>query len=342
MDDDDEKWLAQVKSAPPDRLGDRLGECAARGDDWRVTTLVDLGADIDHNGGIALCMAAGGGHLSLIEKLIARGIDFEACKDDALAEAAARGQEKAVRLLIEKGAQAAHEDSVCLFLAVQNDKPAVVQALLEGGAGVQAHDGALMCIALAHGHAEVARVLLDNGADPRCRHRGMNAYEWAAQIGLTGFSKILRDRKNTAYDKTDVFMSPGFFRRFDAAALKQDMPDKPGHTGLHLAALAGCFDVVRDIFLAAPGARLMPEDLLKETPGRESALALLGRTGQLSIAFDPRLWQGRKAEAAALFEKIPSGYRPQVDIAALAAALDQTALHGKAPKPGLRLKPPGR
>ncbi|MBI1215646.1 MAG: hypothetical protein GC185_07495 [Alphaproteobacteria bacterium] len=338
IDDDDEKWLMQAKNSPPGEWGNMLARAARSGDKWRVETLLDFGADIDHNDGIALAMAAGGGHADIVELLIARGIDFCAAKDDALCEAAAYGQEKTARLLIAKGADAAHDDSACLFLAVRNDKPGVIEALLEGGASVAANEGTLMCIALAHGHADVARVLLENGADPRKRHRGMNAYEWAAEIGLIGFSKMLRARR----DDTDVFMSPGFFRRFSAQELTQETGDKPGHTGLHLAAQAGCFDVARDIFLADPTTQLSADDLLKNAPGGRNVLEMLAQSSQTAIAFDPRLWEGRKAEMTALFEKIPAAARGGLDLPAMTAAFDRAALKKRAAKPGLRLKPPGR
>lgn len=338
IDDDDEKWLMNARSVGPNGLNNMLGRTARDGDVWRVMTLIDLGADINHNDGIALSMAAGGGHTGIIEKLIERGIDFNAAKDDALSEAAAHGQEKAVRFLIAKGADAAHDNSICLFFAVQKNNPGVVQALLDGGADVNGNSGTLLCIALAHQHEDVARVLLENGADPRNHHRGMNAYEWAAEMGLPAFSKLLHDRMNT-----DVFMSPGFFRRFTALQLTQEVEDRPGrHTGLHLAAQAGCFDVVRDKFLAAPGTKLLPDDLLKKDTGGRSVLFLLAQAQQLDIAFDPRLWAGRKNEMLAAYAGVPSAFRGTLDLPALVTAVDQLTLQSRAPKPALRLKPPGR
>ena len=139
---------------------------------------------------------------------------------------------------------------------------------------------------------------------------------------------------------------PGFrFERLDVAdraGMEALFARERFDTVVHLAAQAGCFDVVRDKFLATPAVKLQPDDLLKKDAAGRSVLFLLAQTQQLDIAFDPRLWAGRKNEMLAAYAGVPSAFRGTLDLPALATAIDQLTLQSRAPKPALRLKPPGR
>lgn len=331
IDEDDEKWLMNVRSAGTAAYDAQLARAARDGNLWRVETLISYGANVNCNEGAAFVMAAGGGHMDVMHALLTQGVDFEISKQAALYEAIAHGQETALRFLISKGADPAYDDSIALFFAAQYDRPTIVQLLIDGGANVNGHDGKLLCLALSCKNENSARVLLDNGADPRNRRQGKNAFEWAADMGMSSFSKLLSARL-----ETDVFMSAGFFKRFIPEQFGQETGDKAGHTVLHLAAQAGCFDILRDALLSSPAARLQSSDLLKSAPNGKTALFMLGETGQLPLVFDARLWEGRKAEMQNLFEKIPSAFRGQVDLQDACVALDHIALKKRAP--ALRLK----
>jgi len=165
----------------------------------------------------------------------------------------------------------------------------------------------------------------------------MNAYEWAAEENLAEFSKRLRDWSNT-----DVYMSPGFFMRQTLAELRGIYDEKQTRTGFHLAAQAGCFDIIRDKILAAPGEKIRAEDLLKKAPGGQTVMGALGESGQLAIAFDARLWAGRKEEALALIKNgVSPTFRNQVDAARLALDIDLLALKARAPSFKLEPSRPG-
>jgi hypothetical protein len=211
----------------------------------------------------------------------------------------------------------------------------MARMLLKKGADPAAHRKTLMCIALSHAYEDTARALLENGADPRWTFQDMNAYEWAAKRDLRAFQKLLQDTL-----KTDVYMSRGFFERQTIAELRGFYDERQKVSGINLAAQACCFDAVRDKFLASDGEKINADDLTRKEPGGKDALTLLAERGDLNLAFDPRLWIGRKDEALALLnKKVPPEYWEQVKPEAFAAELDRVTLKARAKGTSLKLKP---
>jgi len=95
--------------------------------------------------------------------------------------------------------------------------------------------------------------------------------------------------------------------------------------------------VVRDAFLAAR-ENLTTEDLMQKTAAGQTVLLLLAQTGQLEQVFDPRLWAGRRSEAAALHEThLPAAHRKDIDIERLLNAIDHLGLQERAEE--FQLKP---
>lgn len=313
---------------------------AARQGDWpRVERLLAAGAELNYAGGGALTAAIDEGHVDVARRLMARGLNpTEYVRQEALGDAVyANNPAAAAYLIDEVKSDPAWNDSAVLFSAVVNNRPAMTRLLLEKGASPHANKGTLPCIALSHGFAETAEALLEGGADPRKTHLGMNAFEWAAKGKQAGLSKKLRD----AAAWTDVYMSPGFFERQSLAELRGFYDERQRESGFHLAARAGCFDIVRDKFLASATDRLRAEDLVRREPGGQDVLTLLGEGGSLNLVFDPQLWLGRRDEALALLDKkVPREFAPQVDAESFAAALDRATLKARAKGVSLKLKKP--
>ncbi|MEZ0224169.1 MAG: ankyrin repeat domain-containing protein [Alphaproteobacteria bacterium] len=334
--DDEDKEDEYFKSCNTQELNGMFLNSAREGDWGRMERLLAAGAELDYGGGAALTAAAGQGHLAIARNLIRLGLKSPLCKQEALSDAVYAGKLEVVRFLIEEvQADPAGNDSTVLFTAVVNNKPEMARLLLEKGASAHANKDTLLCIALSHRFEGVAAALLDFGADPRKHYRDMNAYEWAAEENLAEFSKRLRDWSNT-----DVYMSPGFFKRQTLEELRGIYDEKQTRTGFHLAAQAGCFDVIRDKILES-GGRIRAEDLLNKAPGGQTVLGALGESGQLSIAFDARLWAGRKEEALALLRSgVSPTFRSQVEEPRLALDIDLLALKSRAKTPALKLKPP--
>lgn len=334
IDDDDEKFLVQLKNSSPEGLNEALFKSARTGDVWRVEMALSHGADINFREGRALLAAVSQKHHKVVDFLIEKGIDLTEVKNDALGEAAAQGDPVLVRKFLELGADANHDDASALSLAVPRGNPEVFKLLLAGGADTRARDGILLCHTIAHGHAEAAAMMLQYGADPEVFYRDMNALDWSISIGLRDISDAIRAGNTGAVMTRDYFVK----KSFDDLLKESDM--YPGHTGLHLAAKAGHFDVVRDKALAE-GKTLKTEDLTRETLAKQSVMLLLAKTEQLNIVFDPALWaNGRRDEMLSLYQNhVPGTFQGQVNIAATLSAVDQNALRAQASK--LRLKPKG-
>lgn len=334
--DDEDKEAEYLKRCSVGELNGMYLNAAREGDWPRIERLLAAGAELDYAGGGTLTAAIDGGHIDVARKLLARGLNPTAhVRQEALGDAVYADNPAAAAFLIaEAKADPAWNDSAVLFSAVVNNRPAMTRLLLEKGAKPDANKGTLLCIALSHGFVDTAEALLDNGADPRKTHLGMNAYEWAAKERLSGLSKKLRDAA-----RTDAYMSPGFFERQSLSELRGFYDERQRESGFHLAARAGCFDIIRDKFLASPADKLRAEDLTRREPGGKDVLTLLGDAGGLGLAFDPRLWLGRKDEALALLDKkLPKEFAQQVDGAAFVAALDRETLKARAKNAPLKLK----
>lgn len=332
LDDDDEKWLMQVRSQNAAQLGDTLCKAARMGDVWRVETLLDMGVDINYREGRVLLNAASQGQQAVVDVLIARGLLLtQQVLDDAMAEAAAQGDAKLVQDFLARGANAAHDDSVALLNAIPRGKPDVMLALLAAGADPRAGLGNYLCITIAHGHSEAALLVLEYGGDPAVYHRDMNALDWAISLGMKDVADKIRSGESAATQ------SRSFFEGLDIAALRAPQAMYGGQTALHLAAKAGHFDVVRDKFLAA-GAELTADDLMQKTPAGQTVLLLLAQTQQLGCVFDARLWRGRRLEAESLHaQHLPAAHRADVDIDSVLNAIDHLMLQETADD--LRLAP---
>jgi ankyrin repeat protein len=139
--------LLFVQTAYGDLDSDLL-EAAKAGDTAEVKKLLEKGADVSarsEHGATALMIAAGGGHVEVVETLIAEG-------------AYAEGGE---------GASA-------LMLAAGEDHAEVVKTLIAEGADVNARtgDGVTVLMWMAGGgHAEVVKTLIAKGADVNAPRR---------------------------------------------------------------------------------------------------------------------------------------------------------------------------
>lgn len=332
IDDDDEKWLMHVRSQPAAQLGDALCKSARTGDLWRVETLLDMGVDIDYREGRVLLNAVSQHQHKVVDFLIERGLRLtQTVLDDALAEAAAQGDARLTKQFLAEGADAAHDNSVSLQNAIPRGNVDVFRALLTAGADARAGEGHGLCITIAHGHNAAALLMLEHGADPAVYYRGMTALDWAINLGQRDVADAIRSGDSGAVQQRDFFLS------MNAADMVKPIDIYGGQTALHLAAKSGHFDVVCDKFLSS-GTVLQTADLMQKTAAGQTVLLLLAQTGQLDKVFDPRLWVGRHAEAAALHaEHLPATHRGDIQIDRVLNAIDHAALHKKAE--GFQLKP---
>lgn len=330
--DEEEKWLAETAPLSADEKGMLLVKSAKEGDTWRIERLLEMGADAAWQDHRPLMEAAAAGHLAPVSVLLRRTGQNDEIRNDALVEAVAAGRAAVVKLLLKSGVNPAYDDSIVMFFAARENSPEIADMLLKAGADVHARKGALMCIALSHGRDKVAEVFLKNGADPNVFYRDKNTFDWAIELGHVEFSRALRD-----WAAHDMKTEPSFFEAKSAEELRAPVEGHQSRTGFHVAAASGCFSIIRDKILQTPGERLTAKDLTMEaTRLGPSVLLLLGQAKELHVAFDARLWAGRKEEMLQAYNEVPSAYRAQIDLPALSSALDRLALK---PRKRLSLKP---
>lgn len=329
IDDDDDKWQARFAAATPAQLNAMFLETARTGDVARAKLLLSAGAELAHNSGHALVLAASRGGPDMLEFILAEGIAAQApdCRHDALAEAVHYNRKDAVRRLLTAGASPAALDSAALFFAAQRSDGEMMEMLLRAGGNATARQGTLLPVALAHRNEEAAMRLLRHGADPAAYYRGMNGFEWTAEMGLPGFAAVLRQ-----WLTEDGDIPRAFFENKTLEELRAPLPARQGRSGIHLAAGSGNFDVVRNLVLSSPADSLRAGDILQTATGAPGVLNLLGQRNQLHLLLDAALWRGRKAEALQVLREVPAAYNSQIDVAAFAAALDHHVLKSAAPK----------
>jgi ankyrin repeat protein len=121
----------------------------------------------------AFVSAARGGHLTAMQKLLARGVDINAKGDGdggtALMAASLNGQTDVVRALLRKGANVNAKDNSgqTALLSASFGHLDIVRALLEKGADVNAkgNSGQTALLSASFGHLDIVRALLEKGAD---------------------------------------------------------------------------------------------------------------------------------------------------------------------------------
>jgi ankyrin repeat protein len=255
-----------------------LPQAAVVGDADAVRRLLDLGMPIDTTdaqGCTALLRAAGGGHRTVVELLLARGADPRlAARTGAtpLSAAVSMRQVEIVDRLLAAGAtleQRLPGEVTVLMLAAALGLPDVCTRLLAAGANINATDSQgltpLHCAALFGFTTRDRRrlialldALLLAGADPDVQAAG----------GVTPLLLLLgaRAEPGTACDE-DVVLA-GMARLLDESATLQ-VRDPRGFGPLHLAALHGLLRVTQQ--LLHDGAEPESRDALNRTP-REIAV----------------------------------------------------------------------
>lgn len=312
-----------------DVLDMQLIDAAEAGNIDSLRDKIREGGDPNRFQGNALRAAAKRGHVAVAKVLDAHGA-MDPWKNAAMTDASAAGHSEFVRYLIAHGADVMHDDSAALLAAVDNNRLSVVKALLDSGADVDAHKGTLLGMAISHGRADIARLFINHGADPRRTYQDKNAYQHAEENGMRALIEEMQDYRDSA-----DFRDAAWFALQKPEDLANEMEGRSGRTGLHLAARAGCFESAVEAFNAA-GTPLKSADLLKKTQGGDSVLGLLGDTGELTKAFNAKVWEGRKDEMLELYRQLPEKHREQIDLPALNAAIDHLALKSQAQK--FRLK----
>ncbi|CEO59719.1 hypothetical protein PMG11_04384 [Penicillium brasilianum] len=185
-------WNLQFRIFSGVRADMALTLAAGGGHMTIVQLLLTKGADINAEnlwGGTVLIEAAEGGHEAIVQLLIAKGADVNATGGKALAKAAERGHEAIVQLLIAKGADVNATGGKALAKAAERGHEAIVQLLIAKGADVNATGGKALAKAAERGHEAIVQLLIAKGADVNAT--GGKALAKAAERGHEAIVQLL-------------------------------------------------------------------------------------------------------------------------------------------------------
>jgi ankyrin repeat protein len=159
------------------RLGTILREFSSHGNKEFVEFLLNIGADVNAQGGQygnALYAASWRGHKEVVQQLLDKGADVNAqggYYSNALQAASQGGHKEIAQQLLDKGADVNAQGgyySNALYAASQGGHKEIAQQLLDKGADINAQGGdysnALLAASVG-GHKEIVLQLLDKGAD---------------------------------------------------------------------------------------------------------------------------------------------------------------------------------
>ncbi|KAJ2454061.1 hypothetical protein EV183_001784 [Coemansia sp. RSA 2336] len=121
-----------------------------------TTKLPPLLLDIHEDDDVALRIAAGLGHVAIVQQLLDAGADADAAEGEPLALAAGNGHVQVVRLLLERGASARSSHSQALRAAVMTGDAATacIEELLAYGADMHIMNNSCLLAACYRGDGE--------------------------------------------------------------------------------------------------------------------------------------------------------------------------------------------
>ena len=130
-----------------------------------VKYLVENGADINSEDGLALLEAAEYGHLPVVKYLVENGVYINAEDGDALSLAAEKGNLPIVKYLVENGGDIHAQNNQALRLAAEKRHLEIVKYLVENGANIHAENDQALILASKKGYLEIVQYLVENGAN---------------------------------------------------------------------------------------------------------------------------------------------------------------------------------
>jgi len=238
----------------------------------------------DYDGQTALHLAAGGGHVALLEVLLKSRADVNArdrSGNTPLHEAFARGHFEAAELIHAHGGVLGYSKTAsanALCLAVRGGDVDTIGRLLDFGCDPEAlnDDGRTsLHVAAAVGNVAVANVLLERGASPNVRdHFGFTPTYEAVRNGHVAVAVVLHQCAGSLGLSTEEAASElneavrqdnmDLLKRFIINGANPSAADYDGRTCLHLAACSGNVQMVQ--FLMEQGVDMNACDRRGGTP----------------------------------------------------------------------------
>jgi ankyrin repeat protein len=215
-----------------------------------------------------LVFAAGGGHITVAEFLLANGAKMESSSngDAALLIAVLNGHRDMVAFLLRHGANpnAADHRITALRLATEHGLKEIAELLVRAGANLNTQsDAGLSPLhwAIIRKHADIAEMLIKKGADVNLHSDEGND---ALRLALGNRVREIVPLLLASGAKLDIFTAAGvgdleLVKRLvhqnpSLLQAREGPPNRPGFTPLHMAAYCGQTRVVE--FLLANGVKV--------------------------------------------------------------------------------------
>lgn len=162
--------------------------------------LLENGADVNVEGGMALYTAADGGHEKIVQLLLKRGVHVNSGGGNALEVAAYKGHEKIMQLLLEGGADVHAQGGDfggALLAAASGGHAKAMRLLFESGVDVNAQGASFedaLQIAVDERHINVLQILLENANVNTQRQSIGNVLQVAAYDGQERIVRLLLEK----------------------------------------------------------------------------------------------------------------------------------------------------
>ncbi|XP_064646952.1 death-associated protein kinase 1-like isoform X2 [Lineus longissimus] len=239
--------------------------------------------DINHrgkNGETALHMAAGGGHVDIIEYLKEKGVDLAATDkhgDDAIYWAARQGHMDVIEYLKEQGVSLDTQNKAgegAIHVAARYGHKQVIELLCDAKADVNLTDKdgeTALHNAVSRGHLDSMRVLLHHGADVNLQDKmGCSPLHIACQRRLQPLALMLL-HAGSHLDNVDMAGDSalhiackegltGVVQTLCAFGCQVDITNKNELVPLHISARAGHTDIVRCLLLSGAMTTIKDKD----------------------------------------------------------------------------------
>ncbi len=180
-----------------------------------VRKLINAGANVNGNGGVALTCAACSGHLEMMSHLLKNGADINAVERDGttpLHRAAACNQLESVKLLLDRGAKVNAQRitgaTPLMHACWYTDNPDLIRTLIQAGAKLELrdwHGEPAIVHTASEGHVKALQALIDGGAkvDEECERDQTTALHAAAASGRREALEILLRAGANPNDRAD-------------------------------------------------------------------------------------------------------------------------------------------
>jgi len=279
---------------------------------------------------MALCKAAGRGHIPIMDYLYDKGVEInydELQRGFTLWDIIKEGHVDVLEILHEKGVNILENTQWALENAIEKNQLGSFKFLLKIGADLNVKNNDIAVrLSFKHYFGKddylMLRCFIENNKDPEALKRISKLEERLKKLEeLEKDEKQEQQRIKSIHDNLIEQARSGL----GINAFRGEVPNAEGETGLTFMANIEKFDKVVDICLST----LQVEDLLKEDGNGDSVISILNNKRNMKDIKNPHIWAGRKHEFIRLWPHIPARSKNHKELAPFFKKIDIATLHSR-------------